>query len=148
MDLYTMIWFLNGFDHSLNLKKTRPNPTPTQPQPDRRQTFSQLKHIQSSSNFQDIFQHDLQCQRLPHPSSLQSGTFNILQAPNLYFLSQIMSDLDETFRICPLATTNLICDVKVDHILQVSSQEPSTSSKSTTYAFSAKSCLILIKLSG
>ena len=38
----------------------------------------------SSSNFQDIFliihQHDPWCQRWPHPSILQSGTINILQA--------------------------------------------------------------------
>ena len=43
-------------------------------------------------------------------------------------------------------TTNIIVDD--DHILQVSSQEPSTSSKPTTQALSAKSSQILIKLSG
>ncbi len=65
----------------------------------------------------------------PHPLSLQSGTFNVLQAPNLAFLNQIMSDLDQTFRIGPLATTNIIGDVQLDPILQLSSQEPSTSFK-------------------
>ena len=84
----------------------------------------------------------------PHPPSLQSGTFNVLQAPNFYFLIQIMSDLDQTFRIGPLAITNLIFDAKDDLILQVSSQEPSTSSKPPTYAFLAKSCPILIRISG
>ena len=84
----------------------------------------------------------------PYPPILQSGTINILQAPNLGFLSQIMSDLDQTFRIGTLATTNIIFDFKCDPILQVSSQEPSKSSKHTTYAFSAKSCLILVKISG
>ena len=83
-----------------------------------------------------------------HPPSLQSGTLNILQAPNFDFLSQIMSDIDQTFRIGPLATTNLIYDAKDDPILHVSNQEPSTSSKPPTEAFSAKSCPILIKLSG
>merc|ERR1712082_216697 len=84
----------------------------------------------------------------PHPPSLQSGTLNILQAPNLCNLSKIMFDLDQTFRMGPLATTDLIYDVKDDHILQVSSQEPSTSSKPPTSAYLAKSCPILIKLSG
>ena len=60
-------------------------------------------------------------------------------SPHLHFLSQIMSDIDQTIRICPLATTNMNYYVNEDPILQVSSQEPSTSSKPTTYAFSAKS---------
>ena len=64
------------------------------------------------------------------------------------FLVQIISDLDQTSRIDPLATPNLTYDVKDDPILQVLSQEPSTSSKPPTYAFSVKSCLILIKPSG
>merc|ERR1712082_108083 len=59
-----------------------------------------------------------------------------------------LSNLHQIFRICPLATTDLIYDVKDDPILQVSSQEPSTSSKPPTSAFLAKSCPILIKLSG
>merc|ERR1712082_71064 len=42
----------------------------------------------------------------------------------------------------------MIYDVKCDPILQVSSQEPPTSSKPPTFAFSAKSSMILIKLSG
>ncbi len=42
----------------------------------------------------------------------------------------------------------MIYDVKCDDILQVSNQEPSTSSKPPILAFSAKSCRILIKLSG
>ena len=42
----------------------------------------------------------------------------------------------------------MIYDVNDDPILQVSGQEPSTSSRSPNYPFSVKSCLILIKLSG
>ena len=114
--------------------------------------LSQPNHVWSWSNAQDWlltnYQPDLWCERWPHPSSLQSGTLNVLQVPNLCFLSQIMSDLDQTFRRGPLATTNLIYDVKDDPILQVSSQEPSTSSKPPTYTFLAKSCPIMIKLSG
>ena len=41
-----------------------------------------------------------------------------------------------------------IAVINDDPILQDSSQEPSTSSKSPNYPFSVKSCLILIKLSG
>ena len=41
-----------------------------------------------------------------------------------------MTNLDQTFRICPLSTTNIIFYVQLDPILQVSSQEPSTSFKS------------------
>ncbi len=73
-----------GFDHSFNIEKTRPWPdmTPTRPQG---QTFSQPNHAQSSSNFPDIllilYQHNPLCQRGPYPSSLQSGTFNIIQTP-------------------------------------------------------------------
>jgi len=59
-----------------------------------------------------------------------------------------MSDLDQTFRISSISSNNMIYNVKDDPILQVSSQEPSTSSKSPNYPFSVKSCLILIKLSG
>ena len=51
-------------------------------------------------------------------SNLQSGTLNVIQAPNLCFLSQIISDLDQTFRIDPLANNNLIYDVINDSILQ------------------------------
>ena len=43
------------------------------------------------------------------------------------FLSH-MSDLHQTFMISSLSSTNMISNVKDDHILQVSSQEPSTSS--------------------
>ena len=45
------------------------------------------------------------------------GTLNFLQAPSLCFLSQIMSDLDQTVRIGPLATTNIIFDVQFYPIL-------------------------------
>ena len=41
--------------------------------------------------------------------------------PNLGFLSQIRSNLDQTFRIGPLATTNIIFDVQLDQILHVQS---------------------------
>ena len=40
-----------------------------------------------------------------------------------------MSNLDQIFRISPLATTNIIFDVQIDPILLVPSQQPSTSSK-------------------
>ena len=89
---------LIGLNRSLILEKTQPNP-PTPTPPDRGQTFSQPNHARSSPNFQDIFpilyQHDLWCQRWPHPPSLQSGTLNVLQAPNLCFLSQIMLDFHQ-----------------------------------------------------
>ena len=58
------------------------------------------------------------------------------KSPSCTFFSQIMSDLDQTFKIGPLATNDFIFyfqlddDVKDDPILQVSSQEHSTSSKS------------------
>ena len=77
----------------------------------------QPNYVRSSSKFQDRplsnYQPDIWCQRWPHPSSLQSGTLNILQAPILGFLSQIMTNLDQTFRICPLATTNIIFEVQL-----------------------------------
>ena len=78
---------------------------------------SQPNNVRSWSNFQDRplsnYWHHLWCSTLPNPSSLQSGTLNILQAPYLCFVSQIMSDLDNTFRIGPLATTNIIFDVEL-----------------------------------
>ncbi len=99
--------------------------------------LSQSNHVWSWSNFQDMpfsnYQPDLRCQGWPHPSSLQSGTLNILQAPILWFLSQIMSDLDKMFKIGPLATTHIIFDVQLDPTFKVSSQARSTSSKSPCY---------------
>ena len=75
------------------------NPTPN-PTPIRGQTFTQLNHIGSSTNFKDIFPiiqgHDLWYQRWPLPSILQSGFLNVLQVPNL---GQIMSDLHQPFKI-------------------------------------------------
>ena len=47
-------------------------------------------------------------------------------------LSQITSDLHQTFRIFSQPYTNMIYDVKDDPILQVSNQEPSMSFKSPT----------------
>ena len=139
------ILLLIGLNRSSNLEKINPDLTPD---PTRVQTFSQPNHVWSWSNFQDIFltiyQHDLWCQIWPHPPSLQSGTPNVLQA----FLGQIMYDLDKTFGISSWPSINMIYDVKCDPILQVSNQEPSMSSKPPTQAFSAKSCSILIKLSG
>ena len=93
----------------------------------------QPNHVGFPPNFQDIFkiifQDDPWCQRWSHPPSLQSGTFNVLQAPNLGFISQIMFDLGQTFRIGPLPSTIIIFEVELYPILQVSSQEPSTSFK-------------------
>ena len=45
------------------------------------------------------------------------------------YLSQMMSDLHETFRISSWGSPKMIQDFKDDLILQVSSQEPSASSK-------------------
>ena len=45
-----------------------------------------------------------------------------------------------------MSSNNMIYNVKDDPIFQVSSQEPSTSSKSQTYPLSAKSYPILTKL--
>ena len=60
----------------------------------------------------------------------------------------VMSDLHQNFGISSRPSTNMIYHVKDDPILQVSSQEPSMSSKSSTSPISIKSCLILIKISG
>ena len=66
---------------SLYLTKKQPNPHPWG------LNFSQLNHVRSSSKFQDIFhiiyQHDIWYQRWPPHLSLQSGTLNLLQVPNL-----------------------------------------------------------------
>jgi len=114
--------------------------------------LSQPNHVGSSSNFQDIshiiYQHDLWCKRLPQSSKSPVRNHQHPPSPTFSFHSQIMSDLDKNFRISPISAINMIYDVKDDPILQVSNQEPSTSSKSPTYPFSAKSCLIFIKLSG
>jgi hypothetical protein len=105
MSVCKSVW--NGFDHSLNLTKTNLTPTqpnPTQPKPQPQViTFSPLNHVKSSLNFQDIFhiiyQHDI--------ISLQSGSLNILQVPNFSFLRQIMSDIDQTFRISSISSETL-----------------------------------------
>ncbi len=52
---------------------------------------------------------------MSHPPSLQSGTLNVI--PNLGFLSQIMSNLDQTFRIGLLATINIIHYVQLNMTL-------------------------------
>ena len=70
------ITLMIGHNQSLNLQKNPPHPNPPdpnppQPQPHRGQTFSQPYHDRSSSNVQDIYQHGLSCQGLPHLSSLQ-----------------------------------------------------------------------------
>ena len=72
---------------------------------------------------------------------------NIFQVPNLPSFSQIISDLDQNFRISSISSNNMIYNVIDDPILQVFSQEPSTSSKSPTYPLSVKSYPILIILS-
>ena len=101
----TSIEWLYPFLKLTENQTPNPHPTPTPPPPQRGITFSQPNHVRSSSNFQDIFltiyQHDLWCQMSPHPPRPQSGTLNVLQVPNWGFLSQIMSDLDQTFRIGP-----------------------------------------------
>ena len=95
--------------------------------------LSQTNHVWSWSNFQDrplsTYKPDPWYQKWPPPSSLHSGTLNVHHAPYFVFLSQIMSNLDQTFSVGPLATTNIIFDVQLDSILQVSSQEPLTSFK-------------------
>ena len=95
-------------------------------------------HIGSWEKIQDIshisYQYNLWCQRLLHPSSLKSGTINILQVPNLSFICQIMSYLDLTFRIGPLATTHIVFNFQLYTILQISFQEWSTSSKPQSHS--------------
>ncbi len=54
------------------------------------------------------------------------------KAPNFGFRSQNMSDLSQTFRISSHSSIYMIYDVKDDHILQVSNQEPLMSSKPPT----------------
>ena len=107
--------------------------------------------VGSSSNFQDIshiiYQHDL-CERWPQSSKSPVRNHQHHPSPTFSFFSQIMSDLHKNFRISSISAINMIYDVKDDTILQVSNQETSTSSKSPTYPFSAKSCLIFVKLSG
>ena len=44
-----------------------------------------------------------------------------------------MSDIDETIRISPIPSNNMIYEIKDDPYLQVSNQEPSMSSKFPTY---------------
>ena len=51
------------------------------------------------------------------------------------FLSQIMLELDNNFRIYPISAINMIYDVKDDPLLQVSNQEPSTSSQVPNLSF-------------
>ena len=45
------------------------------------------------------------------------------------YLSQMKSELHETFRICSWGSPEMVQHVKDNPVLQVSSQEPSTSSK-------------------
>ena len=51
-------------------------------------------------------------QMWPHSPSLQSGTLNVLKAPNWGFFNQSLSDLDQSFSIGPLAITNIIFGVQ------------------------------------
>ena len=92
-----------------------------------------INHVRFSSKFQDIFLiiywYDFLCQRWPHPSNLRWGTINILQVPNLYFFSLILSNLDQTFGIDFLATNDLIVYVQLGQTLKGSSQEQLTFSK-------------------
>ena len=103
-NVLVLIW--NGFDHSLNLTKIQPNliwPNPT---------AETLVLSQIMSGYLRKHQHhNLRCQRWPHPSRLQLGTINVLQVPILSFLSQIMYDLDKTFRISPISSKNMVYDV-------------------------------------
>ena len=113
--------------------------------------LSQPNHVESSSNFQNIshiiYWHDLWCKRWPQSSKSPVRNHQHPPSPTFSFLSQIMLDLHQTFRISPISSTNMIYDVKDDpnplslqsgtiNILQVPSSP-----------FSAKSCRIIIKLS-
>ena len=78
--------------------------TPTHPHPTWGITFQGLNQVWSWSNLQDCFiiinQDDISCQRWPLPSSLWSGTLNIIQVPqrpfskpnqiNLLFLTKLV----------------------------------------------------------
>ena len=62
---------------------------------------------------------------------LKSPVRNLQNPPSSKFRPDlIMSDLHQTFRISSYLCTDMIYDVKVNLILQVSSHEPSMSSKS------------------
>ena len=50
-------------------------------------------------------------------------------SPFCQSLCQIMSNFDQTFKICPFETSNIIFDVQLNPIILFSSQEPSISSK-------------------
>ncbi len=141
-----------GLNQSLILEKTNPTPIP---QPDLtgdklflRQIildFHKTFRISSKSSINMIC--DVKDDPILHVSN-QEPSINVPQAPNLGYLSQIMSDLHQTFRISSKSSINMIYDFKCDTIIQVSNQEPSTSSKPSTYASSAKSYRISTKHSG
>ena len=64
--------------------------------------------------------------------SFKSPVRNNQPPPNsqlIFFFSEIMFDVDQTFRIDPIATTNFFFNVQLNQFLQVSIQEGSTFSK-------------------
>ena len=108
--------------------------------------LSQPNHVWSWSSFQDIshiiYEHDLGCKRWTHPSSSKSGTINVLQVHNSAFLSQIVSHLDQTFKIGSLENNHFIFNVQLNQILLVSSQEQWTSSKHKIKLLSLKKTML------
>ena len=101
--------FFNGFDHSLNLEKTRP----LTPRPDPgdklflNQIMSDLHQTYRISSYSstNLVKDDLILWASGQEPSTSSKPLN------LCFISQIMSDRDQTFRTGPIASTNIIFDV-------------------------------------
>ena len=90
------------------------------------------KELSFFFNYQDDINHPSDIVYISTLHSIYSLRFSStppLQIPNLSFLCQIMSDLYQTFRIGPLVITHIIFNVQLHTILQISCQEPSTSSK-------------------
>ena len=103
---------LISLNWSLKLEKT-PNQPPTPPAGDKK--ISQLNHVGSLLNFQDIFPiiywQSLWCKRWPNSLSLHLGTLSILQVQNLaryiYYTYKYLRKLDFAEHL--LTQTNLTC---------------------------------------
>ena len=90
---YVLMWWCQSFS-AVDWLKQIPNLNKNHPTT-RGITFQGLNQVWYLSNFQDHFliinQDDIWCQRWPHPSSLQSGTINVLQVPQRPFQHLIRS---------------------------------------------------------
>ncbi len=94
------------------------------------------------------FNPSLNLQKTPHHLTRPDPDPDPTPTGDKLFLSQIMSNPHQTCRISSWSSTNMTHPIKDAPILQAFSQEPSTSPKPLTHAFSAKSGPILIKLLG